>query len=92
MLTAIALALALQTQPPVTRHFVLHKGGHADVTLHSARLQSWSLTRGGVVSIGDIHSQHKRTTLRITASGPGATAITVGCDGGGREVWLVDVR
>lgn len=92
MLTVLAMAFALQTQPPVTRHYVLHTGGHADVTLHGARLRSWSLTRGGVVSIGDIHSQDKKTTLRITASAPGATAITVACDHGGMEVWLVDVR
>ena len=49
------------------------------------------LTRGGVVSIGDVRSRDKTTTLRITASAPGATAITIGCDAG-QEVWLVDVR
>ena len=91
MLTAIALALSLQASPPVTRHYVLHTGNHVNVTLHGARLRSWSLTRGGVVSINDIRSRDKTTALRITASAPGATAITVGCDAG-QEVWLVDVR
>jgi len=90
MLTAIALALSLHASPPVTRHYVLYTGGHATVTVHK-RLRSWMLTRGGVVSIGDIHSRDKATTFRITASAPGATAITVGCDAG-QEVWLVDVR
>ena len=91
MFAIVAMVLALQA-PPVARHYVFHTGGHADVTLHHARLQSWSLTRGGVVTIGDVRTHDKTTTLRITASSPGATAITVGCDNGHREVWLVDVR
>jgi hypothetical protein len=92
MLASLVLAFALQPTPPVTHHFVLHTGGHAIVKLSNARLHDWSLTRGGIVSIADIRTADKNTTLRITASSPGATAINVGCDGGHREVWLVDVR
>ena len=90
MFTALVIAAALQA-PPVTRHFVLHAHGHATVVLHAA-LRSWSLTRGNVVTVGDIRRHDKTTKVTITATAPGATAITVGCDGGGREVWLVDVR
>ena len=86
------VAVMLATLLLVTHHFVLHAGGHAIVSLSNARLHDWSLTRSGVVSIGDIRTAGKKTTLRITASAPGSTAINVGCDGGHREVWLVDVR
>ena len=94
MLAAIAVAFALQgpPPPPVTRHYVLHAGGHANVTVWNARLRSWSIARAGVATIGDVHGAPKKTTLRITATTPGSTAITVGCDGGHQEVWLVDVR
>jgi hypothetical protein len=88
----LVLAFSLQTAPPVTRHFVLHTGGHANVVVHHQRLRSWTMTRGGVVSIADIHASAAKTTLQINATAPGATAITVGCDGGGLETWLVDVR
>ena len=91
MLAAIALAFSLQTTPPVTRHFVLHAGAHTTVTLHHVRIRNWSITRGGVVSIGDIRSDAAKTTLRLDATAKGATAITIGC-GAGQEVWLVDVR
>jgi hypothetical protein len=92
MFVALAFAAALQTQPPVTRHYVFHTGGHATITLQRTRINQWSVTRGNVVAVRDIHSDKGKTTLRLDATSPGATAITFRCDRGGEEVWLVDVR
>jgi len=94
MLAALSLALALQgppPPPPVTHHFVFHTGGQAVVKV-PARLRSWSVTRPNVASLRDVQSVKNRSSLRITANAPGSTAITVGCDGGHGETWLVDVR
>ena len=93
MLAALAVAFALQAPPPppVTHHFVLHTGGHADVTVH-ANVRSWSNAHPNVASFSQIHRVKNASTMRLTATTPGKTAITVGCDAGHQEVWLVDVR
>ena len=92
MLAALTLSLVALQGPPVTHHFVLHQGGHADVTLH-ANVRSWTSTRGAIVSFREIQFVKNRSSkVRLTATQPGRTAITVGCDGGRTEVWLVDVR
>ena len=86
------LALQLTTPPPpTTHHLVLHAGGHTTLTLHGAHVRRWSIARWGIVSLSNVHTVKKDTSIRVDATNPGSTSILVGCDKGGEEVWLVDV-
>ena len=91
MLALLAVVALRTTPPPPTHHVVLHVGGHVTMTLCDPHLRSWSIARSGVVSLGDIHTVKRTTSIRLTATSQGSTSILFGCDAGRREVWLVDV-